>query len=141
MFWAVSGIGSWVPWVGGSYVASALVGRCVWLCLGVMDVIQGVGFGMILLQSLTRLHMTFALVAAQVIGSVAMIVARACVSDNVGSGDVLPNMLIGRWMERAAPGDWGYRMGKPWFWIGLLCQLAIPIGFLLFFREEQLSKP
>jgi alpha-1,3-glucan synthase len=143
MLWGVSGIGAWVPWAGGSYVASALVGRVLWLWLGVMDVIQGVGFGMILLQTLTRLHMTFALIAAQVIGSVATIVARACVSDNVGPGDVFPNMLIGRWMDGAMPGDWGwgYGLGRPWFWIGLLCQLVIPIGFLMFFRKEQLSKP
>ena len=86
--------------------------------------------------------MTFALVAAQVIGSVATMVARACVSDYVGPGDVFPNMLVGRWVEGATPGDWGwgYGLGRPWFWVGLLCQLTIPVGFLMFFRKEQLSK-
>ena len=47
MLWGVSGIGEWVPWAGGGYIASALVGRTLRLWLGVLDVVQGVGFGMV----------------------------------------------------------------------------------------------
>lgn len=45
MLWGTSNIGQYVPWAG-SGVASALVGRSLWLWLGVLDAIQGVGFGM-----------------------------------------------------------------------------------------------
>jgi alpha-1,3-glucan synthase len=42
MLWATSNIGSYVPWAGGA-VASAITGRILWLWLGVLDAIQGVG--------------------------------------------------------------------------------------------------
>ncbi len=65
-------------------MASALVSRSLWLWLGLLDTIQGVGFGMIFLQTLTRIHVAFTLIAAQVLGSVATIIARAIAPDAIG---------------------------------------------------------
>ena len=47
MLWGTSALGLYVPWAGhaGPYAAIAL-----WLWLGVLDAVQGVGLGMILLQ-------------------------------------------------------------------------------------------
>lgn len=45
--------------------------------LEVLDAIRGVGFGMMLMQTLTRLHIAFAMVGAQVLGSIASVLARA----------------------------------------------------------------
>lgn len=42
MLWATSNIGSYIPWAGNP-VSSALTGRVLWLWLGVLDTIQGVG--------------------------------------------------------------------------------------------------
>ena len=83
IFWSTSSIGLYLPWTGGP-VASALVSRSLWLWLGLLDTIQGVGFGMIFLQTLTRIHVAFTLLAAQVLGSVVTIVARATAPDATG---------------------------------------------------------
>src|ERR1700712_5595004 len=82
IFQGISNIGLYIPWAGGP-VASALLGRILWLWLGVLDAVQGVGFGMILLQTLTRLHFTFTLIAAQVVGSLATIAARATAPNRI----------------------------------------------------------
>lgn len=42
MLWSTSNIGAYVPWAG-SPLASALLGRGLWLWLGVLDALQGVG--------------------------------------------------------------------------------------------------
>ena len=84
MFWSTSSIGLYLPWAGGP-IASALVSRSLWLWLGLLDTIQGVGFGMIFLQTLTRIHVAFTLIAAQVLGSIATIVARAGAPDAIGT--------------------------------------------------------
>ncbi|KAL8715735.1 MAG: hypothetical protein Q9220_000402 [cf. Caloplaca sp. 1 TL-2023] len=130
MLWATSGMGTWVPWAGGP-VAGALTGRVLWLWLGVLDAVQGVGFGMILLQTLTRFHVTFTLITAQVLGSVATMVARATAPDRDGPGTVFPNLVL-------FPSEGLKTVG---FWTGLLFQIVICVGFLKFFRKEQLSKP
>ncbi|KAI9835518.1 MAG: hypothetical protein M1819_001969 [Sarea resinae] len=129
MLWGTSGVGAYLPWTG-SAVASALIGRTLWLWLGILDSLQGVGFGMILLQTMTRFHITFTLIAAQVIGSVGTILARATAPDKVGPGSVFPNLALG------ASG-----LNSGVFWISLLFQLVICVGFFTFFRKEQLSKP
>ena len=129
MLWGTSGMGSWVPWAG-SPLAGALVGRMLWLWLGVLDAIQGVGFGMILLQTLTRFHVVFALVCAQVLGSVATIVARATAPDGNGPGAVFPNLALSR-----------EGLKSPVFWVAVLMQVAICAGFFRWFRKEQLMKP
>jgi alpha-1,3-glucan synthase len=129
MLWGVGGLGTYVPW--GSPATGALLGRCLWLWLGVLDAVQGVGFGMILLQTLTRFYVVFALLAAQVIGSIATIVARASSPDKLGPGGVFPNPGL-------HPGE---AAAEGWFWGGLMFQLVICVGFLVFFRKEQLFKP
>lgn len=129
MLWGTSGMGSWVPWVG-SPLAGALLGRALWLWLGVLDAIQGVGFGMILLQTLTRIHIVFTLVCAQVLGSVATILARATAPDKDGPGTVFPNLVL----EKSG-------LREPSFWIALGLQVLICAGFFKFFRKEQLQKP
>lgn len=129
MLWGTSGMGAWVPWAG-SPLAGALVGRTLWLWLGTLDAIQGVGFGMILLQTLTRFHVVFALICAQVLGSVATIVARATAPDGNGPGSVFPNLAM------SLDG-----LRYPWFWITIIFQLVICAGFFRWFRKEQLTKP
>ena len=129
MLWGTSAAGSYLPWAG-SAVASALLGRSLWLWLGVLDALQGVGFGMILLQTMTRFHITFTLIAAQVLGSVATILARLTAPDNTGPGTVFPNFALGT-----------TGLGQAGFWLGLIFQIIICIGFATFFRKEQLSKP
>lgn len=123
-------MGTWVPWAGGP-VAGALTGRVLWLWLGVLDAVQGVGFGMILLQTLTRFHVTFTLVAAQVLGSVSTMVGRATAPDKDGPGTVFPNLVL-----FGAEG-----LKTVGWWTGLLFQIVICLGFLKFFRKEQLQKP
>ena len=123
-------MGLYVPWAG-SPIAGALVARILWLWLGVLDAIQGVGLGMILLQTLTRYHITFTLVCAQVVGSASTMVARASAPDKMQAGSVFPNFAI----------DLGDGVKGPWFWIPLLFQMIICVGFLKFFRKEQLQKP
>lgn len=123
MLWATSGMGLWVPWAG-SPLAGAMVGRTLWLWLGVLDAIQGVGFGMILLQTLTRFHIVFTLVSAQVLGSIATIVARACAPDAEGPGSVFPNLALS-----------SRGLSNAWFWIALVMQLSICVGFFKFFRK------
>ncbi|KAJ5632124.1 hypothetical protein N7490_008463 [Penicillium lividum] len=130
IWWGVSGIGYYLPWVAGGYTGGALASRSIWLWLGVLDSIQGLGFGIILLQTLTRVHMCFALMASQVIGSIATICARAFGPNGVGPGPISPDMTRG-----------ADALANAWFWVALFCQLLICAGFLLFFRKEQLSKP
>ena len=129
MLWGTSGMGEWVPWAF-TPLGGALVGRSLWLWLGVLDALQGVGFGMILLQTLTRFHVVFTLVCAQVLGSVATIVARATAPDKDGPGSVFPNLVLG---------TLGLR--QPAFWVGVGLQGVVCVGFFMFFRKEQLQKP
>ncbi|KAJ9317012.1 CAZyme family GH13 [Paecilomyces variotii] len=129
IWWGTSGIGLYLPWAG-SYVSGALVSRSLWLWLGCLDSMQGVGFGMILLQTLTRFHICFTLLAAQVLGSIATICARGFAPNKIGPGDISPDISGG------VSAIW-----TAWFWITLFLQLLICGGFFLFFRKEQLSKP
>ena len=85
---------------------------------------------MILLQTLSRFHITFTLVAAQVVGSIFTIVARATAPNNIGPGTVFPDFSAGvSGLYEAS------------FWLCLVFQLVICVGFFAFFRKEQLSKP
>lgn len=86
---------------------------------------------MMLLQTLTRIHIAACLVVAQILGTLITMLAKATAPDKDGPGDVFPDFSMG-----AIQG-----IMKPWFWIALACQLVIPIGFFKFFRKEQLSKP
>ena len=129
MLWGTSGMGLFVSWAGAP-VIGALVGRALWLWLGVLDVLQGVGLGMILLQTMTRFHVAFTLTAAQVIGSVATMAARASAPNKLGPGDVFPNLAL------SLDG-----LGRPAFWVSLIFQGIVCVGFFMFFRKEQLFKP
>ncbi|CAP82936.1 Pc15g00500 [Penicillium rubens Wisconsin 54-1255] len=129
IWWGTSGSGLFLPWAG-SYTSGALVSRSLWLWLGILDALQGLGFGMILLQTLTRMHICFTLLVSQVLGSIATICARAFAPNNIGPGPISPDITAG-----------AGALGNAWFWVALLLQLSICGGFLLFFRREQLSKP
>ncbi|KAB8236607.1 alpha-1,3-glucan synthase Ags3 [Aspergillus alliaceus] len=128
-WWGTSNIGYYLPWAG-SLTSGAIVSRCVWLWLGVLDEIQQVGLGMILLQTLTRVHVCFVLLAAQAIGSIATICARGFAPNKLGPGDISPN--VGTSVDK---------VGNAWFWISLFFQLLAAWGFLLFYRKEQLNRP
>ncbi|KAG9697868.1 putative alpha 1,3 glucan synthase, partial [Aureobasidium melanogenum] len=130
-WWGTSGFGLWLPWMPGGPEAGAIAGRALWLWSGVLDAVQGVGFGMMLLQTLTRIHIGVTLVSAQVLGTAVTLIAKATAPNRDGPGDVFPDLSAG--VINA--------ISKPWFWIALACQLVIPIGFFKFFRKEQLSKP
>ncbi|RMD41453.1 hypothetical protein DV735_g3662, partial [Chaetothyriales sp. CBS 134920] len=129
IWWGTSNIGLYLPWAG-SFTTSALLSRALWLWLGLLDSIQGVGFGMILLGTLTRVHVAFTLIAAQVIGSVFTIIARAVAPNKIGPGPISPDISDG------VSAIW-----QAWFWIGLVLNLAIALGFYKFYRKEQLQKP
>lgn len=88
--------------------------RSLWLWLGVLDSIQGLGFGIILLQTLTRMHMLFTLMLSQIIGSIATICARGFGPNNVGPGPISPDITKG--VDAIANG---------WFWVALFCQLLV----------------
>ena len=47
MLWGTSSLALYIPWAGH---AGPYLGISLWLWLGVLDAIQGVGLGMILLQ-------------------------------------------------------------------------------------------
>lgn len=86
---------------------------------------------MILLNTLTRFHIAFTVIAAQVIGSVATILARATAPNKIGPGDVFPDFSAG----------FGDGLSNAWFWIALAFQLSINVMCFFFYRKEQLAKP
>ncbi|KAK0612409.1 putative cell wall alpha-1, 3-glucan synthase [Bombardia bombarda] len=130
MLWGVSGIGLYLPWLGTA-VLSSVITRCLWLWLGLLDTIQGVGLGMVLLLTLTRQHVAATLIGAQVLGAGFTILARLTAPHKNGPAEVFPDFS-----EGALPG-----LGKPFFWVCLILQLILPIGFFKFFRKEQVAKP
>jgi alpha-1,3-glucan synthase len=110
-WWGTSNIGYYLPWAG-SLTSGAIVSRCLWLWLGVLDEIQQVGLGMILLQTLTRVHVCFVLLAAQAVGSIATICARGFAPNRLGPDGISPN--VGTSVDKIA---------NAWFWIALFFQL------------------
>ncbi|KAK4213133.1 alpha-1,3-glucan synthase [Rhypophila decipiens] len=131
MLWGTSGFGVYLPWAPSPLVG-AVLGRSLWLWLGLLDTVQNAGIGMILMLTLTRIHVCVAMLVAQVVGSLATIVARATAPNNVGPGDVFPDFSSGLGSQN---------LGRPWFWVGLGCQLLVVAGFFRFFRREQVNKP
>ncbi|KAJ5925198.1 hypothetical protein N7454_007837 [Penicillium verhagenii] len=113
IWWGTSGAGLYLPWAG-SYTSGALVSRSLWLWLGVLDALQGLGFGMILLQTLTRMHICFTLLVSQVLGSIATICARSFAPNKIGPGPISPDITAG-----------ADALANAWFWIALTCQLSI----------------
>ena len=110
-WWGTSNIGYYLPWAG-SLTSGAIASRCLWLWLGVLDEIQQVGLGMILLQTLTRVHVVFVLLAAQSLGSIATICARGFAPNKVGPASISP--AIGSSLDKVA---------NAWFWVALFFQL------------------
>lgn len=109
---------------------SALVSRTLWLWLGVLDAVQGVGLGMIMLGTMTRIHVAFAVMATQVLGSIATILARAVAPNRIGPGPISPDISGGI-----------SAIGQAWFWVALIANLLLCVGFYKFFRNSQLLKP
>ena len=134
MLWGTSSIAYYLPWAGKS---GPYLGISLWLWLGVLDAVQGVGLGMILLQTLSRLHVCATLAIAQVIGSICVMVARATAPNRIGPGNVFPD--VGTWDLDDGIAD--SPLGKPAFWIALICQLIIVVGYFWFYRKEQLARP
>ncbi|KAF4623027.1 hypothetical protein D9613_002379 [Agrocybe pediades] len=134
MLWGTSSLALYIPWAGR---AGPYLGVSLWLWLGVLDAIQGVGLGMILLQTLSRLHVCATLAFAQVIGSICVMVARATAPDALSPGSVFPDAA--RW--DIADGLGGSPMALPLFWVALVCQLVIVFGYFWFYRKEQLARP
>lgn len=133
MLWGTSSLALYIPWAGKS---GPYLGLSLWLWLGVLDAVQGVGLGMILLQTLSRLHVCATLAFAQVIGSICVMVARATAPNRIGPGTVFPD--IATW-DFQANGLKGSPMANAPFWIALICQLIIVVGYFWFYRKEQLG--
>ena len=128
MLWAVSSVALYVPWAGG---AGPWISVSLWLWLGVLDAVQGVGLGIILLQTLSRLHVCAALAFSQMLGAVVVIVARATVPRQL----VFPDFAL-----------WDVGNGlkhSPFtsipFWIALACQIVVVVGYFWYYRKEQLG--
>jgi alpha-1,3-glucan synthase len=134
MLWGTSSLALYIPWAGSS---GPYLGISLWLWLGVLDAIQGVGLGMILLQTLSRLHVCATLAFAQVIGSICVMVARATAPNRIGPGSVFPDAAKWDFEEGLS----GSPMALPLFWIALICQLIIVFGYFWFYRKEQLARP
>ncbi|EEB09010.2 alpha-1,3-glucan synthase Mok13 [Schizosaccharomyces japonicus yFS275] len=132
MMWGTSNIGLYLPWAGDF---GPFAGRLLWLWLGVLDAIQGIGVGMILLQTLTRQHIATTLMTGQIIGTVASLLARATAPNRLGPGPVFIDLTA--WDFK----DGGQVFANVPFWICLVSQLVVSGGYLLFFRRENLSRP
>ncbi|KAE9409703.1 modular protein with glycoside hydrolase family 13 and glycosyltransferase family 5 domains [Gymnopus androsaceus JB14] len=134
MLWGTSSLALYIPWAGHS---GPYLGLSLWLWLGVLDAVQGVGLGMILLQTLSRLHVCATLAFSQIIGSVCVMIARATAPNAIGPGTVFPDAA--KW--DFSDGLKGSPMAEPMFWIALICQLIVVVGYFWFYRKEQLSRP
>ena len=127
MLWGASSLALYIPWAGhgGPYL-----GVCLWLWLGVLDAIQSVALGLILLQTLCRLHVCATLAFAQVIGSISVIVAPATAPTRMGAESVFPDAA----QSDFADGLKDSPLASPLFWIALVCRLIIVIGYFWFYR-------
>jgi len=128
MVWGVSSVALYVPWAGG---AGPWISVSLWLWLGVLDAVQGVGLGMILLQTLSRLHVCATLAFSQMLGSIVVIVARPTVPRQL----VFPDFAL--WNV----GD-GFKhspFASVPFWVALVCQIVVVVGYFWYYRKEQLG--
>ncbi|KAF8212206.1 glycoside hydrolase family 13 and glycosyltransferase family 5 protein [Mycena galopus ATCC 62051] len=134
MLWGTSSLALYIPWAGSG---GPYLGISLWLWLGVLDAVQGVGLGMILLQTLSRLHVCATLAFAQIIGSVCVMVARATAPNRLGPSTVFPDAA--KW--DFSDGLKGSPMAEPIFWLALVCQIIVVVGYFFFYRKEQLARP
>jgi alpha-1,3-glucan synthase len=133
MLWGTSSLALYIPWAGK---AGPYLGTSLWLWLGVLDAIQGVGLGMILLQTLSRLHVCATLAFAQLIGCICVMVARATAPNRIGPGSVFPDAStwdFSQGLEGSPMASWA-------FWVAMLCQITIVMGYFWFYRKEQLCR-
>lgn len=128
-FWAVSTIGMYLPWAPSAR-ASAVLSRSLWLWLTVLDSVQGAGIGIMLLSVTIRDHLAFTLICAQILGSLTTILAKAI---NIPFSEYL--VSFSAWNITQGPGPFA----KPFFWICMACQIAIPVGYFILFRKSQLA--
>lgn len=107
-------------------------GTCLWLWLGVLDAIQGVGLGMILLQTLSRLHVCATLAGAQLLGSSIVMLARFVFSMRINlmlmdlQGDRARQGRTRKCLPRPCDlehGDWGK---QPFRSLGVLALFGVP---------------
>ena len=63
-------------------------------------------------------------------------VARATAPNRIGPGSVFPDASTWDFEE----GLQGSPMASPVFWIALICQIVIVVGYFWFYRKEQLCK-
>ncbi|KAI8460685.1 hypothetical protein BY996DRAFT_8471033 [Phakopsora pachyrhizi] len=87
---------------------------------------------MILLQTLSRVHVAARLCLAQIIGATAVIAARATAPNRIGPGNVFSD--LGFWdpsgrLNESPVANWE-------FWVALACQLVIVASYLVLFRRE-----
>ncbi|EPY51942.1 alpha-1,3-glucan synthase Mok11 [Schizosaccharomyces cryophilus OY26] len=130
--WGTSNIGLYLPYFGK---AAPYMSRMLWLWLGLLDTVQAVGIGIILLQTLTREHINLVLNLGQVIGAIASMIGRATSPCRIGPADVFLDFTS--WQ----PKDGARILASAPFWICLICQLGIVVGYYLFFRRENLMRP
>jgi len=62
--------------------------------------------------------------------------ARATAPNRIGPGSVFPD--VGTW--DFSQGLSGSPMASAPFWIALICQIVIVLGYFWFYRKEQLGK-
>ncbi|EEB07932.1 alpha-1,3-glucan synthase Mok12 [Schizosaccharomyces japonicus yFS275] len=126
-FWSSSGLGLNLPWAGK---ASPIFTKCVWLTLNLYDNLQGIGLGMMLLQTLARDHVAFTLMLAQFFSSLTIMVSKPIlpVTDRV-----FP--LFSSWN----PADGSGPLRSPCFYLALICQLIGVFGLLYYYRKCQLA--
>jgi len=89
-----------------------------------------------MMQTLSRLHVCATLAFSQIIGSICVMVARATAPNRIGPESVFPD--AGKWDFQ--DGLSGSPMASAPFWIALVSQLIIVIGYFWFYRKEQLGK-
>jgi len=129
--WVTSRLGLFLPWLSSS-VISSLVTRSLWLWLGVLDNIQGLGMGVMLLQTLTRHHASFVLVCAQIVGSIFAILGHYLGPLPI---KLFPNLTA---VENLAQLS---KFSCSWFFVAFVLEALICGLLFLSYRREQLWRP
>ncbi|EPX72019.1 alpha-1,3-glucan synthase [Schizosaccharomyces octosporus yFS286] len=132
VFWGTSNIGFFLPWAG---ISGAYLGRALWLWLGVLDSIQGIGCGLILLQTLSRRHVTNTLLIAQVIGASVTLLASAISPTKTGPGNVFPDITAYTTVDGVKP------IANAAFWICLCVNVILCGVYLKCFHKENINRP
>ena len=128
IFWSCSTIGTSLLWASN---AGAFLSLGLFLWLSVLDSIQQVGLSMMLLQTLTRIHVLGTLVLVQIFGAFAYLASKWTF---IRPADIFPNV-----------GLWDFTQNQTqmhlWFWGILACQVICAYGYLFLYRKDSLSRP